>query len=105
LSSTIEATSHRPPLSLHDALPISSPPATIACAPRVLCLCPALSSVRAGAGFGWPWPWALRARSSSGAARAAAAARSASARAASRSEEHTSEHQSRDNLVCPVLLE
>src|SRR5690349_22866402 len=57
-------------LSLHDALPISSP-----CSAILFCMVPSQSR-----------PWA-------------------SQRAGSRSEEHTSELQSRRELVCRLLLE
>src|SRR2546429_9323403 len=77
-------------LSLHDALPIWSPSA------------PA-SSRSAGA----PFP-TRRSSASGGAARLPAPSRAARGRAAilrSRSEEHTSELQSRLHLVCRLLLE
>src|SRR3712207_8592134 len=76
-------------LSLHDALPISPTPA----APRW----PA--SRRPGRA--WPRPCSRRRTTTC----CASTARSRSHCAASRSEEHTSELQSRQYLVCRLLLE
>src|SRR5947209_9156677 len=74
-------------LSLHDALPISS-----SSSPRLT------SRIRKGAS---------RSCASSGTATShpASEAASPSLRASGRSEEHTSELQSRQYLVCPLLLE
>src|SRR5690606_40055588 len=47
----------------------------------------------------WPWPLALHVAAASGPSRARRSRR------AVRSEEHTSELQSRENLVCRLLLE
>src|SRR2546422_3041061 len=80
------ATTEIYPLSLHDALPIFRS----AIAWQIL----ARSQAESAAHFGW-------------AARAAATARSTSSVLAfgARSEEHTSELQSRLHLVCRLLLE
>src|SRR5438552_14829046 len=63
-------------LSLHDALPISCPPSS-SCSPRASCRAPASRHT----------------------------SRARSWRAMMRSEEHTSELQSPDHLVCRLLLE
>src|SRR5258707_8358067 len=68
-------------LSLHDALPIL---ATTSCPTRTLCESPSRTACMTGAST------RSRARSVSG---------------SSRSEEHTSELQSRQYLVCRLLLE
>src|SRR5690606_41576704 len=78
------------PLSLHDALPISSSVAPAAASPAAS---PASSGVGAG----------VSPRGSGVGASCAAAA--AARPPANRSEEHTSELQSRENLVCRPLLE
>src|SRR5690606_41630746 len=80
-------------LSLHDALPISPPPSTHGSS-RSSAHCPCRSTTR---GLRRP-----RMRTT-GAPRAAA--RSPDPGPAARSEEHTSELQSRENLVCRLLLE
>src|SRR3712207_9048809 len=79
-------------LSLHDALPISGPARPVRRAP---CLAP-------------PAPERAvtpAAPAAAGVARAPAAAAAAAVAAAARSEEHTSELQSRQYLVCRLLLE
>src|SRR5690606_41828878 len=81
------ATTATYPLSLHDALPVFRRPARCASA-----------------------AWAMRASPSSPAtARATRCRRTGRTTAPTctpcRSEEHTSEHQSRENLVCRLLLE
>src|SRR5690606_41566441 len=76
-------------LSLHDALPISRPGCG-RCAPVAAVAHAPTRNGRAGAvsGRGPRAPWARPGRSGS-----------------RRSEEHTSELQSRENLVCRLLLE
>src|SRR5690606_39607794 len=76
-------------LSLHDALPISGPSGPASSA----------ASAPSSAGPGmrtWGSPCGYSSRTTSG---------TGCARNASRSEEHTSELQSRENLVCRLLLE
>src|SRR5690606_41623355 len=92
LSGPVLSKSHT--LSLHDALPISRPSSAAsrrrqasncsAAAPRSLC---------------------LRARRMTARCHSSSSGSSSSAAVASRSEEHTSELQSRENLVCRLLLE
>src|SRR3712207_7396915 len=72
-------------LSLHDALPISGDSAASYSSQR-----PAIS---------------VRSRSGRGASRCSRSARSCAALLSPRSEEHTSELQSRQYLVCRLLLE
>src|SRR5690606_41828068 len=93
--STATAPTEISTLSLHDALPISSNSATI---PRTL-----NSSRPTGSVGSYRLPPRLRETplrvSSSAMSRASGSDR------ARRSEEHTSELQSRENLVCRLLLE
>src|SRR3712207_7918068 len=86
------ATPEISPLPLHDALPIF-----IAASKRV-------SSSGCAARYSQkPWPWMRGRRSRRCAPRPATRARPAPCR--ERSEEHTSELQSRQYLVCRLLLE
>src|SRR5690606_39857971 len=94
---------HISPLSLHDALPIcSSTPTRGACRGRGgsgACPCPSSPGCTG----------CSRRRRGSGRARrrstAAGRCSSPGPRCGRRSEEHTSELQSRENLVCRLLLE
>src|SRR5690606_42094625 len=83
-------------LSLHDALPISS-------AGWVLLTATSVTSLRSRPAI----RQACEMRSSTAASKTAALsmARAIAALCAFRSEEHTSELQSRENLVCRLLLE
>src|SRR2546422_1105307 len=99
------ATTEISTLSLHDALPISRPPA-----PRGAGCIPALGSRETAAATAtscrrWRSRGCPRRQGSAGSAprRAATPGRTGAARA--RSEEHTSELQSRLHLVCRLLLE
>src|SRR5690606_41268294 len=76
-------------LSLHDALPISIPRPSRTCA----------------GGCSTGPPASRRCSSSSATSRASRRPRSSSPTGSQRSEEHTSELQSRENLVCRLLLE
>src|SRR5690606_41393943 len=87
LSSTAAPTSETYPLPLHDALPISPTSGTAAATPRASC--PFRPAAQ-------PLPVTIAPRSSS-------PPRTSARR--NRSEEHTSELQSRENLVCRLLLE
>src|SRR5690606_41590513 len=87
--STATATTQIYTLSLHDALPISQPPQQTCQLP---CASSATSCHNCGPRFAaWNPPWSSSAKSGVAASK--------------RSEEHTSELQSRENLVCRLLLE
>src|SRR5690606_42041793 len=104
--STASALTHLYPLSLHDALPIS---------PRRPPAAPARPQLRRAPALPHPPARLVPAQEPHGrrrhgravlrALRAAAAALARHGRDARRSEEHTSELQSRENLVCRLLLE
>src|SRR5690606_39669402 len=89
-------------LSLHDALPISNEPSRPSSAPPELSARrpggPALAGVRASRGTG-------PGTGPDGPSEKARRAVRCGCDVASRSEEHTSELQSRENLVCRLLLE
>src|SRR5690606_40966389 len=92
------------PLSLHDALPICLAPRLRAFAPQ------AARHALASEPAAWRAPLApqARARSAPLATEDGAGGRARDQRAplrGARSEEHTSELQSRENLVCRLLLE
>src|SRR5258708_29425863 len=86
-------------LSLHDALPISSSPIPNPASTTHPPACTSTSSRRTdGSSSTWPAPaWRPPSWSSP--------CRRSSCRIAMRSEEHTSELQSPDHLVCRLLLE
>src|SRR5690606_41955563 len=88
-------TSESSPLSLHDALPISSSRGALSSSSADGSLGGA-GKVEAAAGL-CSWPASSSSSSS--------AASSGSRMRCVRSEEHTSELQSRENLVCRLLLE
>src|SRR3989442_11500733 len=80
-------------LSLHDALPICPPvPRSSDCRP-----CTKRSKMRGSSSGAMPWPSSRTSSTSSDPDR--------KARNDTRSEEHTSELQSRPHLVCRLLLE
>src|SRR5690606_42136491 len=87
-------------LSLHDALPISRARAGARPGLRL-----ALGPLRGGCGAGGPRGLGGSPRRGSASAGHDEAAGHPALRASPRSEEHTSELQSRENLVCRLLLE
>src|SRR5437868_7234822 len=95
------ATSASPPLSLHDALPIfetSAVPQIFRLAVdglRGLGTCVLVGSARAGTEVSFEMPWLQGGRTVRGVVQGDSR----------RSEEHTSELQSRFDLVCRLLLE
>src|SRR5690606_42050994 len=95
LLSSAPATADIYTLSLHDALPIWTTPSTIRPAPTRTASCRS------------PRPVPSSSASPSSRARRRATSRAAwpRTRRGPRSEEHTSELQSRENLVCRLLLE
>src|SRR5690606_42034054 len=96
--STASSTTETSPLSLHDALPISAKNRKFSAARRA-----------------WPRAWVIgspesklsssASRASWDSTRSATRCRTRERSRGSRSEEHTSELQSRENLVCRLLLE
>src|SRR5699024_11255201 len=95
LSSTVPPPPARPPLSLHDALPISGPPVRPR---RSGARCPAPRVRRCS-------PSPARAPRGRTGGRRCASTPTPAATGSPRSEEHTSELQSRFDLVCRLLLE
>src|SRR5690606_41632402 len=97
----VTAAAEHDPLSLHDALPISASPKVVAAASA--CRSPASSSRRTAGGStcNRRRDRAPRRRSRCHDPRAARSRGDGGFR----SEEHTSELQSRENLVCRLLLE
>src|SRR5690606_39392641 len=95
LNATVTTASYT--LSLHDALPIYRADALAHPAPHAA----SLAAVRRRREHGRRAP----ARAHREGARGGRAVREAHRRPRSRSEEHTSELQSRENLVCRLLLE
>src|SRR5690606_41837075 len=98
LSFTAPSTTEIYTLSLHDALPICAAPAVELCDGAGLCQERKNASPDGLQGM-------LVARRQRGTGCIVKAACFGRARASQRSEEHTSELQSRENLVCRLLLE
>src|SRR5206468_11928635 len=100
----LTATTELSTLSLHDALPIYRNHGVWCGGVPVLCLVPGTLR-RSGIRSSQPEDLPLIVSPASGASRHIVLHSSTSLRISSRSEEHTSELQSRSDLVCRLLLE